>query len=313
MAHNLYQDTMAYVGETPWHQLGASFDGEGMTAEQAIEGAKLNYRVEKQKLYLQDGTETKAYATINMETKDILGYVRERYEVLQNVEAFSFFDTLLETGAQYITAGALGKGERIWLLAKMPLDFEPLLGDKVDSFCLLTNSHDGTTGVDVRFTPIRVVCQNTLNAAIDGVASTVCIRHNPGVKERLQVAAQILKDYNAYFSKMGTIYQKLAQLKVDDDMVEDYILALFGDVNEVPEGRGRTILLSNIQMYRSRLSNGMGVDLPGVANTAWWLYNAAVETSDYDRKCKDKVMHALWGPGAVFKQKAMDLILELVK
>jgi phage/plasmid-like protein (TIGR03299 family) len=290
-----------------------------MTAQQAVEAAKLGYEVKKVALHLPaeyGGSQTEVFATMNMETKGILGFVRDRYSVLQNLEAFSFFDILLQDlGARYVTAGAIGKGERIWLLVRMPMEFEPLLGDKVHSYCLLTNSHDGSTGVEVRFTPIRVVCRNTLNGAIQGVNSTVSIRHTLGVRDKLAAAAEILRQYNAHYEKLGEVYKSLASLKVDDEMVEGYITNLYGNPMEMPDGRGRSITLNNIQMYRSRLANGMGVDIPGVAHTAWWLYNAATETTDYDRKFHsgtDKASGLLWGSGATFKQKALDSAVALL-
>jgi phage/plasmid-like protein (TIGR03299 family) len=317
MAEALYQDTMAYVGSIPWHGKGTKFEGDYMTAEDAIVGAKLDYKVEKLPLFLGDGTMTEAFATVNMSTKDVLGFVKDRYHVLQNVEAFTFFDVLLqEYGAKYVTAGAIGKGERIWLLVKMPMEFEPLLGDKVHSYCLLTNSHDGSSGVEARFTPIRVVCRNTLIAAVSGCRSTVSIRHTFGVKDKLAMAAEILREYNTHYSKVGEVFSELASFKVDDEMVENYIASLFGDPNKIPEGRGRSIAMTNIRMYRGRLSNGMGVDLPGVKNTAWWMYNAATEMVDYDRKFHtgtDKASALLWGSGADFKQKALNMALAVVR
>ena len=126
--HNLYRNTMTFTGPRPWHKLGIQFEEE-FTSAQAIAAARLDYPVSKEQLYrlrsdLGPGMvePTEAYATINGHTQDVLGIVGDGYEVLQNQEAFDFFDILLkEAGGKLQTAGAIGKGEKVWMLAKLPM------------------------------------------------------------------------------------------------------------------------------------------------------------------------------------------------
>ena len=172
MSHNLNQANgkaaMMYVGEVPWHGLGTKLD-KPATAAEAIEAAGLNFTVEKWPMRTQRGSlpVNNHFATVRTDTKEVLGVVGSRYEPIQNKDAFTAFDSLVGEGeAIYHTAGALGKGERIWILAKMP-DYIRINGnDIVEKFLLLTNTHDGTSVVRVKLTPIRVVCENTLSIAL---------------------------------------------------------------------------------------------------------------------------------------------------
>src|ERR1039458_8130910 len=141
--HNLYRLTMAFTGHCPWHKLGVQFD-QAFTSAEAIAAARLDYTVLKEQLYRRrpdlgpPATDPiEAWATINSHTQDVLGVVGDVYEVLQNQEAFDFFDILLkESGGRLQTAGAIGKGEKVWMLAKLPEAFYPIVGDRMDTFIL---------------------------------------------------------------------------------------------------------------------------------------------------------------------------------
>lgn len=172
MAHNLFGDQMAFVGDTPWHGLGTKVPPH-VTSEQMLKAAKLDWKVRKvpatgarivkrragEAIYDRYFVERDC---VQGETvSPVLGVVGAQYELLQNHEAFSFFDPFLEPGhAAYETAGALGNGDRVWVQVRVG---DPILithDDKVDRFILLSNSHDGRGALSLRFTPIRVVCNN---------------------------------------------------------------------------------------------------------------------------------------------------------
>lgn len=329
MAANLYQNIMAFHGVLPWHGLGVHFD-EPMTGEQALEAAKLNFTVTKEPCYRRMGildadgkpvfekVDEKFY-TVNGDTNEVLAVVGPKYEALQNRTACGFFDVLLaESGAKYETAGALGKGERIWLLAKMPQSFEPLLGDKVDCYCLLSNTHDGTRAVEIRFTPIRVVCQNTLTAALEGCREVVKLQHVGDIQARLEESARVLRSMNDYFAKKAEVFAELASFKITDEWLGEYFDRVFGacpvgeKVNPLVQknwAAKRELVMTNTKM-------GLGVDIPGVANTAWGAYNAAIEFVDYQlpmRESTSRTEVVLWGRGRAMKQDAMDAALALVR
>jgi len=324
--HNLYRNTMAFTGQRPWHKLGVQFEEE-FTSAQAIAAARLDYPVLKEQLYrlrsdLGPGMvePTEAYATINGHTQDVLGVVGDGYEVLQNQEAFDFFDILLkESGGKLQTAGAIGKGEKVWMLAKLPEVFYPIAGDGVEQFLLGTTSHDGTMKTEVRFTDIRVVCQNTFNLAMNGSRGVISIRHTTNMRQKLEMAAMVLVRYKEHFDIVGDQFSGLASVRVDDTWIDEYIERMLGNPLNVADGRGRTIMENKIRLIEGRLNTGMGVDLPGVAGTAWWALNAMVEYADYDLKAKGQAVDEtrrtqsiLFGNAADFKQEAFDTAMAMV-
>ena len=183
MAHNLAmtngKTAMAYTGDKPWHGLGTSV-ANAMTSAEAIGLAGLDWGVVKQPVYFANDISKykrieNKFATVRVDTMDPLGIVGNVYRPLQNKEAFSFFDAIVgDKLAMYHTAGALGKGERIWLLAKLPGECWITPKDNIEKFLLLTNSHDGYSSVEFMVTPIRVVCQNTLNMAFSDNSKRKC-------------------------------------------------------------------------------------------------------------------------------------------
>ena len=328
MSHSLYRNTMVYAGQQrPWHQLGVQFDRE-FTSTEAIAAARLDYPVRKEQLHrlrpdLGPGmTEpTEAYATINGHTQDVLGVVGDGYEVLQNREAFDFFDILLqESGGRLQTAGAIGKGEKVWMLAKLPETFYPLADDGVDQYLLGTTSHDGTLKTEVRFTSIRVVCQNTFNLALQGSRGVISIRHTTNMRQKLEMAAMVLLRYREHFDLVGDRFAKLASVRIDDAWIDEYLDRMIGNPRNVADGRSRTILENKIKLIEGRLAYGKGVDLPGVAGTAWHAFNGLTEYADFDLRAKGqssdeslRTQSILFGTAAEFKQKAFDEAMAMVQ
>lgn len=326
MSHMLYQNTMAFTGQQPWHRLGVHFD-QDFTSAEAIAAARLDYPVTKEQLFRMRPElgprmvePIPAWATINGHTQDVLGIVGDNYEVLQNREAFDFFDILLkESGGKLQTAGAIGKGEKVWILAKLPEVFYPLASDAVEQFLLGTTSHDGTMKTEVRFTPIRVVCQNTFNLALQGSRGVISIRHTQNMRQKLEMAAMVLLRYREYFDIAGEQFSKLASVRVDDAWLDAYLERMIGNPENLPDGRARTMMENRIKLIEGRLAFGKGVDLPGVSGTAWHALNAMIEFADYDMKARGQAEDAtkrtqsiLFGRASEFKQKAMDTALALV-
>ena len=162
---------------SPWHNLGIELN-HPKTAREAIEMAGLNYTVMKKPLELNPGLKQDVYATVRTDTHDVLGFVNKSYEPIQNIDAFTFFDTLVaENEAIYETAGVLGRGECIWILAKLPGYINVRGNDIVNKYLLLTNNHDGNSHVRVKLTPIRVVCNNTLTSALQGAGEVQFSHH----------------------------------------------------------------------------------------------------------------------------------------
>lgn len=314
---------MAWYGEKPWHGQGTEVKS-AMTSAEAIKLAGLDWEVEKRNLQFleSDGTPKwldRRFAVVRKDTEEALGVVGNVYRPLQNKEAFSFFDSIVgEKLAMYHTAGALGAGEKIWLLAKLPKEFWVTPEDKVEQFLLLSNSHDGTSTVTIMATPIRVVCQNTLNMALGGERKTR-VRHTlnmgAGIKE-IREELGIVDQYFRTFEEMG---RHLVSKKANALIVEK-VLSDLGLSQEKAKESGRT---ENIRFDILRLfERGQGNDLKTVRGSTWALLNGIVEYVDYERsargkgyqeKAESRTASLLFGSGAEIKQKALDSILAVVK
>lgn len=208
-------ETMFSTREKPWHSLGVIV-AEAPTSEEAIRLAGLDWDVVQQKIYLQDGTEIEdAFANVRSSDNKPLGIVGNRYQIVQNVEAFSFTDALLGEGVKYETAGSLKDGKTIWLLAKLPNKYD-ILGDKVDPYIVFTNTHDGSGAVRVAMTPVRVVCNNTLNMALKTATRTWTTRHTGDINKKLVDAQNTLQLAQNYMEETKELFEQLNTIKMND-------------------------------------------------------------------------------------------------
>ena len=157
-----------------------------------------------------------AYGIYRTDVNIPLGLVKERYEPVQNIDAFKFFDDAIgKNEAIWQTAGSFGYGERIFVSAKLP-DNIIVNGDPVDNYLVFTNSHDGSSGVKILFTPIRVVCQNTLNAAIRTAQNFVSFRHTQSVHKNIDIAHEILGITRKQIAIVNEAYNAMNKIKVND-------------------------------------------------------------------------------------------------
>lgn len=312
MAHNINENKrMMYVGETPWHGLGTKLNNPA-TAKEAIEASMLDYKIKLEELQTVSGlTIPNNFATVREDTKEVLAVVGNRYEIIQNVDCFSFFDTLVGEGqAIYHTAGALGKGERIWILAKLPKDII-IKGENVEKYLVLCNSHDGTQALSVYFTPIRVVCQNTLNASLKDKTNYVSIKHTPNYKGKIDQARQILGITVNYYNQFEQIANALVDVKLNVEQSEKYFNTLL-DIkgNDEDSTRKENVKAQLIKYFE----HGKGNDNPAVKHTLWTAYNAVAEYVDFARTVKGiekdpskRIESNIFGSGADLKGKAFDV------
>jgi phage/plasmid-like protein (TIGR03299 family) len=247
MAHNLNfnERTGRYsffsVQEKAWHGLGQIVTDYPTSAE-AIKHAGLDYEVIKSPLYTNasniiDPTDSleirdndvnvpNYFATIRTDNNAVLGVVGKEYHIVQNREAFSFFDAIVggTDGILYETAGALGNGERIFITAKLPDYIRVGNGDDVtEKYIFLTTSHDGSGSITAAFTPVRIVCQNTLNASLRNMSNVVRIRHTSGAKQRLENAHKVMGLANEFSNQLEDIFNNWAKVKVADNEVKKMI------------------------------------------------------------------------------------------
>jgi phage/plasmid-like protein (TIGR03299 family) len=228
MAHNLHIDangkaSFVAVGEKAWHGLG-TYVNEAMTAQQAITLGGLDFQVEKRKIAVVDGPEVPRYnAIVRRDTSDVLGIVTDAYQIVQNHEAFEFFDAIVDRGeAIYQTAGVLGKGQKIFITAKLPADIL-VQGEVVENYLLLTAGHDGRSPIQAGFTPIRVVCNNTLTAALKGLQNRVTIMHSSNAKQNLREASRVMGMATKYASILNENFNEMAKVKISDDNLRKFI------------------------------------------------------------------------------------------
>lgn len=215
-------ENMFSVREVPWHNQGIIVQ-DAPTSEDAIRLAGLDWDVLQKPIYLEDGTEiTGNYANVRSSDNKPLGIVGERYKIVQNRDAFSFTDALLGEGVVYETAGSLKDGKVIWLLARMPEQFE-ILGDKVDPYLVFTNSHDGTGAVKVTMTNVRVVCNNTLNFALKSAKRVWSARHTGNINNKLDEAMQTLELANQYINATKETFEELHKVKLNDITIRSAI------------------------------------------------------------------------------------------
>jgi phage/plasmid-like protein (TIGR03299 family) len=235
MAHNLEEKNgqVSFVsnGQKAWHNLGTIVDG-AMTTKEVIELANLDYEVLKTHLVAEhelDGVKhymdvPNRIATYRNDTKEVLGIVSDRYEIVQNIDAFSFFDAIIDEGeAIFETAGVLGRGEKIFVTAKLPDDLM-VGGEKCEEYILLTNSHDGSSSIIAGFTSVRVVCQNTLNFALSNVKNKYAVQHKLGAKDRLSEAYRIMDISSKYTQEAYEHFNRMVDVKLDDGQFRDYII-----------------------------------------------------------------------------------------
>ena len=208
-------EKMFSVREVPWHGQGLIVE-DAPTSADAIRLAGLDWEVNQEPIYLANGTEIKGrYANVRSSDGSPLGIVGDKYKIVQNTDAFAFTDALLGEGVKYETAGSLKDGKVIWLLARMPEDIE-ILGDKIAPYMVFTNTHDGSGAVRVTMTPVRVVCNNTLNAAIRGAKRVWSARHTGSITSKLDDAMQTLQFAKSYIDATKETFEELHKVKISD-------------------------------------------------------------------------------------------------
>ena len=197
MAANV--ESMFYTRTAPWHGLGVRVE-EVLGSKEALIQAGLDWKVEQTDVYAASGERIPGYkANIRDIDRSVLGIVGDRYKIVQNEEAFAFTDGLLGEGVKYETAGSLAGGKIVWMLAKLPEKYI-ISGDAIEPYLVFCNSHDGSGAIRVAMTPVRVVCQNTLNLALKGANRVWSARHTGNVMNRMAEARETLQLAKAYMS-----------------------------------------------------------------------------------------------------------------
>lgn len=314
-------ESMAYMGETPWHGLGESVPKTATVA--AIEkAAGLGWAVTKEGLFVRQGKQYAAvpdkFAIVRGDTNAVLTLVGKDYVPIQNREVLEFFREYVKAGEAHIeTAGSLMDGQIIWALAKMNASFnvsgskKKENADPVEGYILLVNFHDYGKAARVKFTPIRVVCWNTLMMSLGSVGDELRIPHRAefdaeaqqDAKEKLGIAREKL---DAFRSDAKT----LAELKLtEEDAVEIVVKHFNGDPKEDDVAKQPRTVRRIIQLYGGEAKGAL---LPSAASTGWGLLSAVTQYYDWEKgRLQDVRLRRSWlGSGASKKQKVLEDLLK---
>lgn len=323
---------MFYEGAVPWHGLGKKVE-RALTWAEAIIEAGLDWTVGKAPvLYRNQLAFEKTFdgrsVSYRMDNGHPLGIVSDDFPVVQNKDAGRILDAVVgEVGAHYHTAGYLGDGQKVWMLIKLPGVLRVVGDDVVEKFLLCANGHDGSLSFWIMETPIRVVCQNTLMAAI-GQKNANAFRavHSSKMELDVRLIRQKLGYANEKFNHLEQAYQAMAKktmLPYRDSGYTEY----FKKVIDYPEPTmPKDKFLPAVDEASTRMKNrlndlldlfekGKGTELPGVKGTVWGAYNAVTEYADFfnGKSNEKRATSTLFGSGAQMKARAFDLALELVK
>lgn len=317
MAHEIDTTTgqaaMAYVGQTPWHGLGQRMP-EHASIEQWRAAAKLEWESKRAPVLYQNGELrefSEKHVLYRSDTNTPLSVVSADYQIVQPEHVLAFFKDLAEqANIQIETVGALKQGRRIWALGRIGQDAR-IMDDVVAPYLLLATSYDGTMATLAKFTSVRVVCNNTLQASLRNREgqNQVAIPHsavfNPvEVRQRLGIALDSWEEFLI-------TSQALAGHKMTDPEMDSFLL----DLIEPPYGKVYTPdQIRHTKGYQriQALFNGaqIGGQMDAMCGTAWGALNAVTQYVDHEKgRLQDNRLDAAWfGPGAKFKQKALELI-----
>lgn len=308
MAHQLEmingEGQMVYSGKTPWHGLGKEIPSD-LTPEQTLVTAGLDWTVSKQDMFLGNGTMLDQKALVRDSDNSVLSIVSEKWNPVQNKEAFEFFDDFVLSGNMKMhTAGSLKNGKMVWALAEIQECFDVFGGDQIDSYLLFSNPHEFGKGIDIRFTPIRVVCNNTLTYAISGNAKhqirlNHCHKFDPEMaKTALGISRELLKQYKEQALFLG-------KKRYTDETLKEYFQKLYPN-NGKKENR-------NIAKALELVHTQPGAEF--AEGSFWQAFNTITYMTDHivGRNVDTRLASSWYGQGAATKDRALKLAIEMAE
>jgi len=321
----LEHDGMMYTGATPWHGLGVQLDNPA-TAAEAIAAAGLDWDVIQKDVYTRDTLGgfraiPNKKAIVREDTDEVFAVMGSGYTPTQNRDAAGpMMDGVIALGeAVYETAGSLFNGRRIFLLAKLPNEITINKDDVVQPYILLSNSHDGTTALRMQLTPIRVVCWNTLSAALRGTSKGFYAKHTRNILSRAAEARDILGLADAYYQMFARQADQMLNTRLTVIEVQDYLQKVYqfkADKTYSDQDHRVVAAYETTLDLLAHPTNTLG----GMAGTAWAAWNAVTYYVDHERVVRgasdqrdDRRLDASWfGSGADIRQRAYDLLVPTV-
>lgn len=275
-------ETMMYTREKPWHGLGTMV-AEAPTSADALRLAGLDWTVEQRPVFLENAAVPVPNYKANVRDMDgkVLGIVTDRYQVVQNAEAFSWTDELIGGDVRYETAGSLREGKKIWLLAKMPT--AKVAGDDVEPYLCFSNTHDGSGAVKVCMTPVRVVCANTLNIALNSAKRSWAMKHVGDMTAKLDEARRTLELADRYMMHLDGAALQLANVTVTDERLEKILNEMFPLKDNATERQKNTVKAVKDEFMICYFMP----DLAKFRGTGWGVVNAMADMVDHSKPRRD--------------------------
>lgn len=325
MAHEIdfsnNRANMFYVGATPWHGLGVALN-HPPTIDEGLRLAGLDWQVERKDLFFKENDQeisVNSKALVRNDTGKVLSVVSNNYTPLQNLASFKFFDKFLESGlCQLETAGSLYNGKKTFVLVKIISgDIEIVKGDRIEKYFLLSNGHDGKTCVSVGFTPIRVVCQNTLSASFRNAESKILrVWHGSQVEHNLESIKEIVNMTNKNFEATEEQYKFLASKQVNREDLKKFVEILRPSSYESASLERQKLADEKLtEKITGLFESGLGQELTGVEGTYWGLYNAVTQYLSYDiGRSQDRRLDSLWfGSNKTLNAEALEIATQCAK
>lgn len=324
---------MAYTGETPWHELGVRVDG-AMTWEEAVEkSGMLDFEVEHRPLYVPNTQGSlievpNRKAVVRIDTNEVFNVTSPRYAVFQNREIGRFSDDLVASGeAVYHTAGVLYGGRRVWMLLKLPQDVG-IDNDMIEQYLLISNSHDGSSKLQVAITPIRVVCVNTERVALADATAKTSYRHSGDLTGKVEKTREALNLTDAYFMNFQAGMERLAERRFKGSETETFFKKIAGWTTgdewnaDLPYETQKPHLREAFDALNLLYTDGPGAKLSTADGTAWGAFNAVTAYTDHVVATKgaksgnpmaiDRRMDRSWfGYGQKVRQAAWDEAMKM--
>lgn len=305
MAHNLEQQdgqvAFALRGAPAWHNLAQKIfaQDENVTTAEMLQASKLdnwNVRLSPVTDFVPADWNDKSNAQLVLRTNpfdgstDILSAVGKRYKTVQNEELFAFADNIhdADPNCRWESAGSLKKGKVVFGTVEIPrtmvLDPEGA-NDETKLYLIVWTSHDGSVAVQAAITPVRVVCQNTLNLAISTAKQSFKIRHTQTVEGKIQVARETLGLTLGYFDEFEKQAQALYAISVNDKKFNEIITKIYPKPEADKKGSltkwENKIDLINDLYFKSPTNTN-------IKGTAWGVVNTLTERLDYFRTARSE-------------------------
>lgn len=309
MAHLV--ESMFSVRTTPWHGLGQVVE-HAPNSEEALKIAGLDWAVTQEEVVVNGLVVPNFKANVRNDNGKVLGIVSDRYSIVQNHEAFNFTDNLIGSGdVRYETAGSLKDGRVVWMLASLEKEYK-ILGDEIAPYLCFTNSHDGTGAVRVLMTPIRVVCNNTLNIAVNGAKRQWSTVHKGDIGRKIEDAEKTLMRAEDYMEKLDESANKMVDIKITPATWSDLVNELIPTNTQMSPRQ-----LVTVGEKRQALHNAiMMEDIKKFQGTGWAVINAVTDfvahteparlTSNYAENNFHKVIQ-----GHTLVDRAVELLKEI--